>query len=593
MSRHRYPLTTSEWIPVTDLNTGACREVGITEALTRAHELAPSYVVGNQASVVLLRLLVAVYAAACGPATTAEWDAAWRALTLDPDGRITDYLRTWEHRFDLYDPERPFAQCGHLTEFRRTPDVLDPAYLGGDSGAWFNSRLRDPENYPPHPPAQAARYLLILLGYDVAGIKGAPGHNQRTYGAQVGLVADATQLQLLGATLKDTLLLNLPPAPRAPGDAPSWERDCPPPGVRVRRPTGRLDLLTWPSRRIGLHVNDEGRVDAVAWHDGDRVEGSWATMAEFDAMSVWHTTSKGQVAPVRQVVDEEFGAPLPWTIARTLPTSDGTLETRWSSGVIAHLVAAGHRGAVSDDYRPRVVVSRTLWTNQHRTIIKGLAAGEIPLRPLRLLTTPAMAQALSRFDYYASVVLLARLRRAVTEARPDAAELAARVALDPGIVDRAWSRLLADLAALPAEPTDEQFAAVLGPFRAALVNAAHLCLDRLPLPLFERAKVGALLPDNPAAASEGTWQRLSRPAAPEGGPATNAAAPGGRSGARGGRPSPEVTIDGETKTLADWARDPRCRVTVLALRQRLNAGWDPMTALTTPAKRGPKTDPPP
>lgn len=42
---------------------------------------------------------------------------------------------------------------------------------------------------------------------------------------------------------------------------------------------------------------------------------------------------------------------------------------------------------------------------------------------------------------------------------------------------------------------------------------------------------------------------------------------------------------GETKSLADWARDERCAVTYARLRSRLHRGWSFEKALTTPPTR--------
>lgn len=63
---------------------------------------------------------------------------------------------------------------------------------------------------------------------------------------------------------------------------------------------------------------------------------------------------------------------------------------------------------------------------------------------------------------------------------------------------------------------------------------------------------------------------------------------------RRGTLSPEGTIKfqattkieafGECKTLADWARDPRCRVTYAAVKSRLQKGWAPERALSAPAR---------
>lgn len=50
------------------------------------------------------------------------------------------------------------------------------------------------------------------------------------------------------------------------------------------------------------------------------------------------------------------------------------------------------------------------------------------------------------------------------------------------------------------------------------------------------------------------------------------------------RASRNLEIFGETKSMAAWADDPRCKVTYYALRNRVyRDGWDPEEALTTPS----------
>lgn len=45
----------------------------------------------------------------------------------------------------------------------------------------------------------------------------------------------------------------------------------------------------------------------------------------------------------------------------------------------------------------------------------------------------------------------------------------------------------------------------------------------------------------------------------------------------------ELTAWGETLTVAEWSRDPRCVVERSTLYSRVEGGWDPVAALTTPA----------
>lgn len=48
------------------------------------------------------------------------------------------------------------------------------------------------------------------------------------------------------------------------------------------------------------------------------------------------------------------------------------------------------------------------------------------------------------------------------------------------------------------------------------------------------------------------------------------------------RNTPKIMIHGETKTLAEWSRDPRCVVSRDSLYNRYVRGWDMNEAITTP-----------
>lgn len=51
------------------------------------------------------------------------------------------------------------------------------------------------------------------------------------------------------------------------------------------------------------------------------------------------------------------------------------------------------------------------------------------------------------------------------------------------------------------------------------------------------------------------------------------------------RSNVRLTIDGETKTVSEWSRDPRCTVNMFAIYKRLDRGWDPKDAVMTPSKK--------
>src|SRR5690606_16427599 len=423
----RFPLASAPWIDVWDLDAAAARRVSLHEALTGAHRLRLHV---DRETLVLLRLLAAVLDAACGPKDLAEWDAAWKASTLDTDA-ITAYLDRHADALDLFHPERPAWQCGHLTEYARGPAALHPASLAGGRGRLFHGWLGDCR---PLEAGQAAMWLLHLLAYDVAGIKrAAPGdrgaRGGKVYGAQIGPLAAVTHAHLTGPslTLKDVLLLNLPPQPRAAGDAPVWERDTPAAPMRTRAAAGRLDLLTWPGRRIRLHANSEGLVDAVAHHDGDRLDDAWEAVRRLDPMTAWQVSGRGAQVPLTFMDDETW--PQPWRPA-TVVDQPGACPA------VDHAVAAAERGTLDAGLRPPPVGSAGLHSNRHRTNVSDIPVLVTPIGSAGLLADQAGREGVADMGRYADVVQQRLRRHAVRISGRPSEQITRRLALTD--LDTAW-----------------------------------------------------------------------------------------------------------------------------------------------------------
>lgn len=51
------------------------------------------------------------------------------------------------------------------------------------------------------------------------------------------------------------------------------------------------------------------------------------------------------------------------------------------------------------------------------------------------------------------------------------------------------------------------------------------------------------------------------------------------------RSNVKLTIAGETKTVSEWSRDPRCSVTMFTIYKRLDRGWDAEKAVFTANNR--------
>ncbi|MER6684608.1 type I-E CRISPR-associated protein Cse1/CasA [Streptomyces olivaceoviridis] len=552
-----FPLVTAPWIGVWDLDAAASRSVGLLEALTRAHRLVLP--VDRSEAVVVLRLLAAVLDAACGPRETAEWDAAWRSPALDADA-VTAYLDRYADRLDLFHPEHPAFQSGQLTEYARGPEALHPGSLAGEAGQWFNEELRGP--LAPLPAERAAPWLLHLLAYDVAGIKRAApgdpaGRAGKLYGAQLGPLASATHLHLTGPglSLKDVLLLNLPPQPRATGDAPVWERGTPDLPVRTRAATGRLDLLTWPNRRVRLHATDEGLVDAVAHHDGDRLDDTWPTVQRLDPMTAWGTGSTGALVPLRFLNAQSW--PQSWRAAEHLD-QPGTCRA------VDHAAAAAERGTLNAGQIVQAVVSTTVYSNLHKTTISDIPVAVMPLAAAGLLADPDAREGIAAMARYADI-LGGRLRKhAMQVSHRSSDQVAPRMLLTD--VDRDWEAAVRGYG-------DDPEAARAG-WEAALHREAERRIEEFPLRESERRQLLAIyatsLSQRPARAKRSS----SRQTAPA---------------KKRGPVADRHEVFGRSYTLSELSRHPECVVSYATLRKRVAEGWDVKEAATTPGRRGPAT----
>lgn len=482
----------------------------------------------------------------------------WRRPTLDAD-RITAYLEQWEDRLDLFHPEQPAFQCGELNTYNRGPEALHPSSLGGETAQWFTHALVT--GVAPWTAAAAARNLLCLLAYDVAGIKGAAAGDPRArsnkvYGAKVGPVANGTHLHLevTGGTLKDTLMLSVPPARRAVEDRPVWERESPPAAVRDRRPTGRLDIMTWPSRRIRLHADEDGRVDRLAVHDGDRFEGdTWTAQRRHDPMTAWTRTAKNATVPLVIVSDRYWNQP--WAPAVLLHE-----DNRSKNALIEHVLAIAERGVLDDDTPLRVITSCVLHANRHRSNIQDIPMLDIPYGDIRLLADSAGRAAFAQAARYTYAIQSKLITTAVaTTGRP--AQLVAQRLEFTDLAD-GWEAVTRGF----TESREE--ARKL--WEVTLRDEAERLLTAFPSPLLGKAPI-----------LQKVFARTHVPSVTDG--TDHSDKPAKRHA--GGRPAPTYTAFGHQYTLRQLSALPQCVVSLPTLSKRVAEGWDVEQAATTPARQ--------
>jgi CRISPR system Cascade subunit CasA len=270
-----FDLTLRPWIPVLRLD-GSPDELSLRDVFARAGSLRR--VVGDVPTqeFALLRLLLAVaHDALDGPRDTDDW----AELRADDDcfAPIPAYLDEHRDRFDLLHPVAPFFQVADLRTARDEVFSLNRIVADVPNGEpFFTSRMPAVERLGF---AEAARWVVHTHAYDTSGIKtgtvgDARARNGKVYPLGVGWAGTLGGVFVEGATLRETLLLNLVAADTTGlridgGDRPAWRREpCGPSAAANRHPSGVRDLYTWQTRRIRLHFDETG-VHGVVLGYGD------------------------------------------------------------------------------------------------------------------------------------------------------------------------------------------------------------------------------------------------------------------------------------------------------------------------------------
>ncbi|GAA4362761.1 type I-E CRISPR-associated protein Cse1/CasA [Paeniglutamicibacter cryotolerans] len=300
-----FDLRHDAWITVQNLD-GSIGDVGIVELFARAHQIG---CMSNELPTIdfaIIRVLLAVLRQAHGQVQDADetWAEAWAAYTLDVT-RIAKYLdkEGISGSFNLLDPVRPFMQVPGLQTAKGDSD--SPARLIADvpAGAhYFTTRSGSALDRLGF--AEAARWLVHVQAFDYSGIKPGATDDRRVSGGKgypigAGWAGQLGGLYLQGATLKETLLLNLHFNERGRDDADSavWERSAltgasargdnatekDPDGTQVF-PIGDSDIFTWSSRRVRLKADADGIISALVTN-GDRLIPQNSHV--FEPMSLW------------------------------------------------------------------------------------------------------------------------------------------------------------------------------------------------------------------------------------------------------------------------------------------------------------------
>ncbi|MGI8554186.1 MAG: type I-E CRISPR-associated protein Cse1/CasA, partial [Dehalococcoidia bacterium] len=271
-----FNLVDEPWIPCVghgqDEGAGAVVELNLREALARTHELAAIAGDTPTVTVSLYRLLIAAVhcfvgpEGAAGPKSSEAWESLWRRERFASDA-IDRYLTQWRHRFDLFDPTRPFYQTASpAVDEGKAVSIAKLLFQSDNNATLFDHAfVAEP---PRLSPAQAARLLIAFQAFDTGGLITGAGDEKF---AKASPLLQCAVLLVRGRNLFETLMLNLyryspendQPWPfKRSEDRPAWERGGDTRPVD-RRPDGYLDLLTWQSRRIRLWPEEEGSGQVV------------------------------------------------------------------------------------------------------------------------------------------------------------------------------------------------------------------------------------------------------------------------------------------------------------------------------------------
>lgn len=273
-----FNLIDEPWIPV-HYNGRTPREVSIRHLLSEASEIkVVSGDIPTQAFAIQ-RVLLAIVRRAIdwGSNPLNRWSEIWREGAL-PLPETDKYLDRVQHRFDLFHPETPFYQVADFANAAGAFKPVDLLVTDIPAGAkYFTTRAGAGAERLTF--SEAARWVVHCQAFDPSGIKSGDPRDPRTKGGKGYPIGVAWGGQLGGVlfegkNLFQTLMINT--VLRGPSgttlrplDTPVWEQ--PHPSVCEREditPRGPADLLTWQSRRIKLH-RDENFVIGALVGNGD------------------------------------------------------------------------------------------------------------------------------------------------------------------------------------------------------------------------------------------------------------------------------------------------------------------------------------
>lgn len=308
-----FSLLRDPWIPVLFAD-GSQQDLSMLAVFEEAHRIRTINGDIPQQLIPILRVLEAfLYGSLALPEPsdgftyTTLWKEIWESGQF-PIRPFQDYAQQVEAHFFLIDAKHPFYQVAGLE------------YMGGKEFDPIESLLADipkPEKFlfsqrakgsiESLSLAEAARWLIFMQAYDLAGIKSPlVGSSSAKSGKQyapkgavgTGLLGSYGPVFGEGKNFFETLMLNWVPVLGGQvlagdeDDLPIWERETAITDVVANRhPAGIMDLLTWPARRIRL-IPDESQKRIIGYISGYGDIPTVVNSFKLETMSQWRKSKE-------------------------------------------------------------------------------------------------------------------------------------------------------------------------------------------------------------------------------------------------------------------------------------------------------------
>lgn len=220
-----------------------------------------------------------------------RWQELWKAGRF-PQAPIQTYLQQWKDRFWLFHPDHPFYQVPSAS----AGTTYTAAKLNGELSEsnnkvrLFSVRAGQDKNRLSY--AEAARWLVTLIGFDDSSTKVETGTGAGWLGQHINLYA-------MGNNLFETLMLNLVLLRNGTEvwgeNKPSWEENKPKTAKKreIAVPDNQAELLTLQSRRVFLY-RESNKVVKYSTTGGDFFGEDGSVNAFSEQMTQWVAKKVGR-----------------------------------------------------------------------------------------------------------------------------------------------------------------------------------------------------------------------------------------------------------------------------------------------------------